>query len=110
MCLNPLDGSSLADARASDSASAMRCPSLSPELTPLNGRWISQLRWVQIRPGETAVRDHKSAEFLSRVHAKWNHGGQIEQTTRKRAGPVVCGYKLRLVPSLSRRSAKSHHL
>ena len=28
-------------------------------------------------------------------------GGQIEQTARESARPVVCGYKLRIVPSVS---------
>src|ERR1700730_14170178 len=110
MCLNPLAGSSLADARANDSASATNYRFSLLELTLSNDRWISQLHWHRIHRRETAAREHSPAGFPSRVDPKWKYGGQFEQTIRERARTVVCGYELRLVPDVSRRSAKSYHV
>ena len=81
MCLNPLDGSSLADARASDSASATNYRFSLLELTFSNDRWISQLHWHLIDRRETAARKHSPAGFPSRVDPKFifSYGGQIDQ-------------------------------
>src|SRR6266403_519637 len=95
MCLNPLDGSSLADARASDSASATNYRFSLLELTLSNDRWISQLHWHRTHRRETAAREHSPAGFPSRVDPKWNYGGQIEQTIRKRDRVVLYAYALR---------------
>src|SRR5439155_16521031 len=67
ICLNRLDGSSLADARANDLASVTRYRSLSPGLTRSNGRWISRSRRLQ-KHGENfgLAKGHSSTVPLAR--------------------------------------------